>query len=128
VKTRPKLLLALLLPAILCACVGSPVRKVSVGTTQAPPTADKAVVVFMRTDWGGIQSSVFDVTQPANQTDKLVGIVSAGTRVAYVADPGDHLFMIGENGLLYARTSLPGIAPVDSPSSKVTSPETTVAR
>ncbi len=66
--------------------------------TRSPAAAPvqqpgKAVVVFMRpSSFGGaIQASVYD-TNPAE--DKFVGIVSAGTKLAYAAEPGDHLFMV----------------------------------
>jgi len=84
-----------------CAFKSSDMRKVDPArAATSAATGDKAVVVFMRPSrlGGAIQSSVFDVTQPANQTDKLVGIVSSGTKVAYVTEPGEHLFMVvGEN-------------------------------
>lgn len=61
------------------------------------PSAEKAVVVFMRPSavGGAVQSSVFDVTTTENI---LVGIVSSKTKVAYRVSAGDHLFMvIGES-------------------------------
>lgn len=59
------------------------------------PSNGKALVVFMRLDDGDpVQSSVFEISG----RDKLVGIVSEGTRVVYETDPGRHRFMvIGEN-------------------------------
>ena len=44
---------------------------------------------------GGIQASVYDTRHGTNE---FIGIVSAKTKVAYLAQPGHHLFMvIGEN-------------------------------
>ncbi len=59
--------------------------------TAAHP--DKATVVFLRpSSFGGaIQASVYD-TGP--QEDKFIGIVSAGDKLAYSAEPGEHLFMV----------------------------------
>lgn len=60
------------------------------------PGPDEAVVVFLRASGMGglVQSSVFNVTGE----QEFIGIVSAGTKVAYKAKPGKHLFMvIGEN-------------------------------
>ncbi len=57
------------------------------------PAPGKAMVVFMRpSSFGGaIQSSVYDTAEPE---DRFIGIVSAGTKLAYQAEPGDHLFMV----------------------------------
>jgi uncharacterized protein YceK len=62
------------------------------------PTRDKALIIFLRpSSFGGaIQSTVFDV----NQKDKneFIGIVSSKTKIAYLTEPGEKLFMvIGEN-------------------------------
>lgn len=86
-------------------------QRVEPSMARIVPATSKAVVIFMRPSriGGAIKSSVFDITQPANDTDKLVGIVASGTRVAYVTDPGEHLFMvIGENADFMAATLAPG--------------------
>jgi len=106
-----RFLLSMVLALLVTGCGSSAMRQVGPGAAPAAPLADKAVVVFMRpSNFGGaIQASVFDVTQPANTTDKLVGIVSAGTKVAYVTDAGPHLFMvIGENADFMNATLAPG--------------------
>jgi hypothetical protein len=90
----------LLLTAAGCTITSSAMRPVDPSHAINVPAAGEAVVIFMRPSrvGGAIQSSVFDVTQPSNRSDKLVGIVSAGTKVAYATVPGEHLFMvIGEN-------------------------------
>jgi hypothetical protein len=71
----------------------------SVPEAQAPYVlaASESQIVFMRPSFlgGAVQSSVFDVT---GNKDELIGIVSAGTKVRYVTQPGEHLFMvIGES-------------------------------
>lgn len=90
-------LLVLLLPFGLmsgCVATSSYMTKASV-TPQ--PTSDKALVVFMRPSryGGGIQASVYDTS---NGSNVFIGIVSAKTKIGYLAHPGRHLFMvIGEN-------------------------------
>jgi hypothetical protein len=67
--------------------------------TEYAPAPNKALVIFFRPSrFGGLlQSSVFDSSQ-AGSEPSLVGVVSATTKVAYQAAPGDHTFMvIGES-------------------------------
>jgi hypothetical protein len=82
---------ALVLLAGLAGCQSSLMVKANKG--EPKPEPGKALVVFMRpSSFGGaIQSSVYD-THDAG--DKFIGIVSSKTKVAYQADPGDHLFMV----------------------------------
>lgn len=65
-------------------------------TTEVEPkaTADKALVVFMRpSSFGGaVQSSVYDTRAEGN--DVFAGVVSSKSKVAYLAEPGEHLFMV----------------------------------
>lgn len=65
-------------------------------TTEAEPkaTADKALVVFMRPSslGGAVQSSVYDTRAEGN--DVFAGVVSSKSKVAYLAEPGEHLFMV----------------------------------
>ena len=64
----------------------------------APPGTDyrpdnhQAVVIFLRppADYPGYHTSVFELTPTE---DKLVGILSERTKVAYVTSPGEHTFM-----------------------------------
>jgi hypothetical protein len=60
---------------------------------QATQPPGKATVVFLRpSSFGGaIQASVYDTHA---QDDTFIGIVSAGNKLAYAAEPGDHLFMV----------------------------------
>src|SRR5262245_13021218 len=80
----------------LSGCTSSLMRKGGgVATTPAP---EQAQVVFLRpSSFGGaVQASVFDLQR--GKPDRFAGIVSSGTKVAYLADPGEHRFMvIGEN-------------------------------
>lgn len=90
------LLVAVFALASLSGCVAtSPYMTKSSTTPQ--PSADKALVIFMRPSrfGGGVQASVYDTHGDGNT---FIGIVSAKTKVAYEASPGPHLFMvIGEN-------------------------------
>jgi hypothetical protein len=83
--------LVLVLLAGLAGCQSSLMVKSGSGEPQAEP--GKALVVFMRpSSFGGaIQSSVYDTSAKGN---KFIGIVSSKTKVAYLADPGEHLFMV----------------------------------
>jgi hypothetical protein len=68
------------------------------------PDPDKALVVFMRRgrEAGAIQAVVYD-------GDKLVGVLSANTVVAYQTEPGKHLFMVvSEAADFLEATLLPG--------------------
>lgn len=53
------------------------------------PKRGKALVIFMRPSFfgGAIQATVFDDT-------KYIATISAGTQVAYQAEPGKHTFMV----------------------------------
>jgi len=83
--------LGLLLLAGLAGCQSSLMTKAGGG--EPKPAPGKALVVFMRPSslGGAIQSSVYDT---GDKSDKFIGIVSTKTKIAYQADPGDHLFMV----------------------------------
>jgi uncharacterized protein YaiE (UPF0345 family) len=81
----------------LAGCASSRMKPVAEAQAPYVLTAGESQVIFMRPSYfgGAIQSSVFDVTDEKNE---LIGIVSAGTKVRYGTQPGEHLFMvIGEN-------------------------------
>ena len=69
------------------------------------PTADSAIVVFMRpaTFGGAIQSVVYEATTPNHA---MVGIVSSGTKVAYRTPPGEHMFMVVSESADFLRATL----------------------
>ena len=82
---------------LLTGCASSRMKPVSEAQAPYVPAAGETQVIFMRPSFlgGAIQSSVFDVT---DNKDELIGIVSAGTKVRHVTQPGEHLFMvIGES-------------------------------
>lgn len=83
--------IGLLLLAGLTGCQSSLMTKA--GNAEPKPAPGKALVVFMRpSSFGGaIQSSVYDT---GDKQDTFIGIVSAKTKIAYQAEPGDHLFMV----------------------------------
>ena len=61
------------------------------------PPSGKATMVYFRSSFfgGAVQSSVFDVS---DNNAQLVGIISAGRKIAYTISPGQHRFMaIGES-------------------------------
>lgn len=82
---------ALVLLAGLAGCQSSLMVRSNKG--EPKPEPGKALVVFLRpSSFGGaIQSSVYDTH---DKGDRFIGIVSSKTKIAYQADPGDHLFMV----------------------------------
>jgi hypothetical protein len=82
---------ALLLVLGLTGCQSSLMTKAGAGEPRPEP--GKALVVFLRASslGGAIQSSVYDT---GDKADKFIGIVSTKTKIAYQAEPGDHLFMV----------------------------------
>jgi len=80
---------------LLAGCAGSSsmMQDVPAERRDYAPEPGQALVVFMRPSGLGfaIQSVVFDATP---QEPKLVGIVSAKTKIAYRVDPGEHRFMV----------------------------------
>ncbi len=84
---------------ILSGCAG-PVKNMQVvqpGMEITQPDQGKALVIFFRTSvvGGAIQSSVFDIV---GDECKIVGLVAAKKKVAFMAEPGEHLFMtVGES-------------------------------
>lgn len=98
--------LAVLCCALLVGCASSLMRKSGAGPSAVE--TERVQVIFMRpSNFGGaIQASVFDLRPDSNQ---FVGIVSSGTKVAYLTDPGQHRFMvIGENADFMEATLAPG--------------------
>ena len=85
-------------------CTSSAMQR---STTQAAlePTADTAVVIFMRTALlgGGIQSVVYDTTTSEN---KFIGIVSQGMKVCYRTTPGEHMFMVASEAADFMKATL----------------------
>jgi hypothetical protein len=84
-----------LVSLLLAGCAGSSsmMRDVPADQSDYAPEPGQALVVFMRPSGLGfaIQSVVFDATP---EEPKLVGIVSAKTKIAYQVDPGEHRFMV----------------------------------
>ena len=80
---------------ILAGCAGSIryMQPVADPNVSYAPGENQATVVVMRASGMAykIQSSVFDVVGDEN---KLVGILPAKKKVAYVTTPGEHLFMV----------------------------------
>lgn len=80
----------------LVGCQSALMAKTAEGVKPYNPDPEKAVVIFMRpSQFGGaVQSTVYQY----DGTPKFVGIVSAGSKIAYQVDPGKHIFMVmGEN-------------------------------
>lgn len=89
-KTIIKISLILIVYLGLQGCSVSPhLTEVSLEQKTVYPKRGKALVIFMRPSFygGAIQATVFDDT-------KYIATVSAGTHVAYQAEPGKHTFMV----------------------------------
>lgn len=82
----------------ITGCASSLMQPVPKGPDSYKPAANEATVIFLRTSYfgGAIQASLFDVTTKDNL---FIGIISAGTKLAFKTTPGKHMFMVvGENG------------------------------
>ena len=87
----------LLLAVAGCAGRSKYMQDVPEGQADYVPEPGRTLVIFMRPSGFGfaIQSSVFDIT---DGEPEFLGIVSAKTKIAHNADPGEHRYMvIGEN-------------------------------
>jgi hypothetical protein len=78
---------------ILAAGCASNKMNISADQTSIETPPDKAQVIFMRpSSFGGaVQASVFDVTAG---DPEFIGIISTGTQVSLLVDPGKHTFMV----------------------------------
>lgn len=82
--------LTLLMVAVLSGCVtSSHMTTADNAPGKLKPQPGKSLLVFLRPSsfGGGIQSTLYD-------GDEYIGTISAKTKVAYQADPGQHSFMI----------------------------------
>ncbi len=89
------MMMALVATVAFSGCAGKPTHMQVVPKEQASfaPTQEEALMVFMRPSGMAyaIQSSIFEIV---DEKPELVGIVAAKKRVAYMAKPGRHLFMV----------------------------------
>lgn len=89
-KTLLKLLFAAAVLGLFSACASmSPHMTIVQDQAELKPDSGKALVVFVRpSKYGGaVQATIYDGTQ-------YIGTVSAKTKVAYQAEPGEHMFMV----------------------------------
>jgi hypothetical protein len=75
--------------------------------TTAVPAADQAQVIFMRPSafGGAIQAAVFDVS---SMDSEFIGIVSTGTQISHMVDPGHHVFMVVSEAADFLEADLVG--------------------
>jgi len=85
----------------LQACTSAHLKPVADQKAAMKPQPGKSLVVFMRPSMfgGAIQSTVFD-------GEKYLTTVSAGTRFAYQATPGEHMFMVIGESADFMKASL----------------------
>jgi hypothetical protein len=86
---------------ILSGCASSVMHKaepISLGNRS-----DKALVTFMRPSHfgGAIQFGIWD-------SEKFIGVLSAGAYVQYLADPGEHVFLGRAENWSYVKANLEG--------------------
>ena len=103
-KLRILLSIAVVLLASGCASTKMTVKSDQRMTT---PAADSAQVVFMRSSFfgGAIQASIFEVT---SGEPEFIGILSAGTKLAYEVEPGEHVFMVVSEAADFMEANLAG--------------------
>lgn len=96
-------LLWLIAPGLIATSALAQDQMVKSTRTEAVPEAGKALVIFVRHSFvmGAYKAPVMDVDlknadpQPGQQPveDKVVGILSGYSKVAYQAEPGERTFM-----------------------------------
>lgn len=88
-KNLIKLGILTLAVLVMQACTSAHLKPVANPAQKMKPEQGKALVVFMRpSSFGGaIQSTVYD-------GETYISTVSANSRVAYQATPGEHMFMV----------------------------------
>jgi hypothetical protein len=90
---RAKQILARALILLLAGCAGTPSNEAESRVTVAGPPPGRVMVVFLRPallDKAGA-SAVLDVSA---EPPVLVGVLTAGQKLAYVGEPGAHRFMV----------------------------------
>lgn len=87
--------------ALLTGCASSHMSPVSQSEYTSGPEEGKALVTFMRpSSFGGaVQSYLYD-------GEKYIGTISAGTRMCYQAEAGEHMFMIAGESTDFLRATL----------------------
>ena len=104
---NPAKLAFLLAILTMTGCAGSSKLMQTVPPDRANymPDATHALVVFLRPSGLGfvVQSSVFDATTNEN---KLIGVVSAKKKVAFLTPPGEKLFMVIGESADFAKAEL----------------------
>ena len=105
-KHLSSLLWLLAITVASSGCIASSLMKPAAGDAASyTPQGNEATIIFMRPSvfGGAIQSTVFDATSSGS---KLVGIVSAKTKVAYKTSPGEHLFMVVSESADFLKADL----------------------
>ena len=71
------------------------------------PATDLAQIVFVRSSFvgGAIQAALFDVS---TSEPELIGILSNGKKIAYMVDPGEHVFMVVSEAADFLEANLEG--------------------
>jgi len=87
---------------VLMGCAASPRMNLSVTVdTAVSPTGDKALVYFIRPNGVGfkIHAAVYD-------GEEFIGFVPYNQKLPYLADPGEHLFMVVSEAADFMKAEL----------------------
>jgi len=94
-KQKSLQIIVLFLAILASGCAGPVKHMATVSNENAVTTPDKgkALIVFQRPSKLGyaIQSSVFEIV---DDEPEILGVIAAKKKMAYQADPGEHLFMV----------------------------------
>jgi hypothetical protein len=88
-KTTIRATVFLVAAAMLCACSGGHMKSVNNPSKLGAPTSGKAKVVFMRPAAAGFMVKAF-----LYDGDDYIATVMSRQRYEYLAEPGDHFFMV----------------------------------
>jgi hypothetical protein len=102
-QDRPKwkpILSLMLVTFLLSGCASSMMNKAE---PLNAPSETRALITFLRPSYfgGAIQFGLWD-------SDRFVGIISAGAYVQYYAEPGEHVFLARAENWSYVHAQLEG--------------------
>jgi len=100
-KNLVKFILLAIAAFTLSGCASTIMQQVE--PVSLEPLSDKALVTFMRPSYfgGAIQFGIWD-------SENFVGVLSAGSSIQYLADPGEHVFLARAENWSYVKAELEG--------------------
>ena len=97
-----KVVLLFVMAFVLNACItAKPNMEYSIPSKAMSPSSDKALLVFVRPQQLGFSAnaSIYD-------GDKFVGIIPFDHKLGYLAEPGEHLFMVVSEAADFMKANL----------------------